>query len=732
LLHLSSGTSGDAHLIIEADTDNNNELDNPKIVFRQDGGFYTGELGLDSNRMVFRSKASTVDNTGFVFYSNVFPTFHMDQNNLNDLEDTQVEVMRIDGNGNVGIGTATPKNILHTVSDNHATFSMSSSAGWSGIRLGMPYTTNHDAYCSVIEAYNNPANNYNSELRFKTSYGDNAAATERMRITSLGNVGIGTASPLNILTIKQPTAGGAYDLSDLQSNAAISIRGYGDGNDGLNIGLFDPDGNGNNSRGYIQNWWDGTGVGREFLINPGGGNVGIGTTNPYHQLHVDSILGISPPTGTSGSDSQLAMYGTFVDFPSDTGPRRVADIRAGFATDTWSNEYMSFHVGKGGAANDAKSLTIERMRIAGNGNVGIGKTNPNIPLDVGNALENPRIGRDLNFGSVHDADKRDSVFFGRRDGSGLDFLGMECKVDTHTALGYGDYSNQTKIRFYTWGNNFFGSREVMAILGSGDVGINDTTPSYKLDVGGTLRAFGITDSSDRRIKKNIVDVNDTSALETIRLLKPKKYDYKDTESRTHETVWGFIAQDVREVLPYATDVISDYIPNVMEYVNVSSSNVLTFDTSVLESNVVNLRLKDIRGHVHDVTIDEIIDGNTIRVIEDLDAWTGSFDAEGNVIIARTTTTITVEEYEALEDTTGYKSTADGYTKTTTTYPGSQIFVYGQKVDDFHTLRKNAIWTIATAALQEVDRQLQAEKAKVATLETQLASVLARLDALESA
>jgi hypothetical protein len=43
-----------------------------------------------------------------------------------------------------------------------------------------------------------------------------------------------------------------------------------------------------------------------------------------------------------------------------------------------------------------------------------------------------------------------------------------------------------------------------------------------------------------------------------------------------------------------------------------------------------------------------------------------------------------------------------------------------------------IWTVATAALQEVDRQLQAEKAKVATLETQLASVLARLDALESA
>jgi hypothetical protein len=52
-------------------------------------------------------------------------------------------------------------------------------------------------------------------------------------------------------------------------------------------------------------------------------------------------------------------------------------------------------------------------------------------------------------------------------------------------------------------------------------------------------------------------------------------------------------------------------------------------------------------------------------------------------------------------------------------------VYGQEVDDFIFVKKEAIWTVATSALQEVDRQLQDTKA-------QLASVLARLDALESA
>jgi hypothetical protein len=125
------------------------------------------------------------------------------------------------------------------------------------------------------------------------------------------------------------------------------------------------------------------------------------------------------------------------------------------------------------------------MAFTTNGNVGIGKTNPSILLDVGNALVNPRIGRDLLFGAVHDADKRDSIFFGRRDGTGADFLGMRCEVNTHTALGYGGYSNQTKIAFNTWGNNYAASREVMTILGSGNVGIGTVTPDVKFQVEGT-------------------------------------------------------------------------------------------------------------------------------------------------------------------------------------------------------------------------------------------------------
>ena len=43
----------------------------------------------------------------------------------------------------------------------------------------------------------------------------------------------------------------------------------------------------------------------------------------------------------------------------------------------------------------------------------------------------------------------------------------------------------------------------------------------------------------------------------------------------------------------------------------------------------------------------------------------------------------------------------------------KLFIVGEVVDDFHILKKDAIWTIATAAAQEVDRKLQEEKEKVA-------------------
>ena len=83
---------------------------------------------------------------------------------------------------------------------------------------------------------------------------------------------------------------------------------------------------------------------------------------------------------------------------------------------------------------------------------------------------------------------------------------------------------------------------------------------------------------------------------------------------------------------------------------------------------------------------------------------------------------------------------------------NQVFVYGEKISDFNFLKKEMIIPIAVGAIQEIDRQLNVEKTKVSTLETnvtiletnladekikvstlqsQLAAIESRLIALES-
>ena len=58
ILHVSAGTSGDAVLLLEADTDNDNEQDQPSVLFRQDGGLVTGEVGFDQGSNDFKIRSS--------------------------------------------------------------------------------------------------------------------------------------------------------------------------------------------------------------------------------------------------------------------------------------------------------------------------------------------------------------------------------------------------------------------------------------------------------------------------------------------------------------------------------------------------------------------------------------------------------------------------------------------------------------------------------------------------
>jgi len=219
--------------------------------------------------------------------------------------------------------------------------------------------------------------------------------------------------------------------------------------------------------------------------------------------------------------------------------------------------------------------------------------------------------------------------------------------------------------------------------------------------------------SDRRIKNNIVDADDVECLDVLRQIKPKNYTYRDTYKHGGEFVWGFIAQEVRDTLPYATQLRKEVIPNINE-VGAVFSNVITFTnfiTSNLEANACTIEVYSKQVEAKKVTISEVIDDHSIRVEEDLTEW----------MTETTTQTISVEEYEALENQDGFTALEDDtrYIKTTTSHPDDELFVYGQEVDDFMYLKKDDIFTAAVSALQEVGRQLQTERARNDTLEARI-------------
>ena len=278
--------------------------------------------------------------------------------------------------------------------------------------------------------------------------------------------------------------------------------------------------------------------------------------------------------------------------------------------------------------------------------------------------------------------------------------------------------------------NFF--ENGMAYVGAKSAFVNISI----LATGDILSGGGFAAFSDIRIKDNIVDVVDSSSLEIIRQLKPTKYTYKDVVNKGSEVVWGFIAQEVADILPYAVYQRTETIPNIYEFGRVSGVNndIITlsslttaeFDSDASDNLYTTLELRTVLNVKETVEIIEVHDNYTFKVNKDLSKFTGSVDSSG-IIISETQEEI---QYDAsgneLLDASG-----NVVKITKTIYPGNDIFIYGQKVDDFNVLKKEAIWTVSTAALQEVDRQLQNEKQKTITLENKVDDLLARVTALEN-
>ena len=189
--------------------------------------------------------------------------------------------------------------------------------------------------------------------------------------------------------------------------------------------------------------------------------------------------------------------------------------------------------------------------------------------------------------------------------------------------------------------------------------------------------------SDERIKTNIQEVEDSSALQKVRDINCVSYNYKDTVSRGNTRVIGFLAQQVKVHLPEAVNEITDIIPNEMRVLD---------DVSWNGTNMNSISLNSVSGVKYRFYVSNEADAN---------------DEVMKEVIGNEDNTFTFEQQ------------------------WTNVFCYGKEVEDFHILDKQKLFALNFSATQELDRQLQAEKTKTATLETQVADLLARVSALES-
>ena len=142
------------------------------------------------------------------------------------------ERMRIDSSGNVGIRTSSPANLLH-IEDSSAvvgTTQLTLEGRYGGYGAGVEFvsrTSSGGTRATMAKitadgesAWNTTASTQDAGLRFSTT--EDGTLSERLRINSSGNVGIGTSTPDTLLNLE--SAAPTVRLAPTTQNNATSLE----------------------------------------------------------------------------------------------------------------------------------------------------------------------------------------------------------------------------------------------------------------------------------------------------------------------------------------------------------------------------------------------------------------------------------------------------------------------------------------------------------------------------
>jgi hypothetical protein len=258
--------------------------------------------------------------------------------------------------------------------------------------------------------------------------------SQKMTITNSGNVGIGTTSPANKLTIKTGTNNN-WDFYD--DGTGVGVQSVNDANTAYRPMEF-----------YASTY---------SLMN---GNVGIGTTSPTQGKLVvsgsitNSIMNVA--ASINGGNNALNI--------GDDGTNAALGV-ANSGTD------MVFLKRVAGVYSEA-------MRITSAGNVGIGTTSPSNLLSLKASVTAPVLDITRSGGGQG---KNSGILFKDQSINEIGAIGTEGQTTNDLQI-----LSTAGIRFNS-SSDLISTNERMRITSGGNVGIGSTNPTRLLDVNGVIR-----------------------------------------------------------------------------------------------------------------------------------------------------------------------------------------------------------------------------------------------------